>query len=482
MHHPTPQPGDAGHAPPRQTTGTHDRAATPPAAFGEPPVWLMGASLVVCLGGVLLILVLIAASGLATLWPRPVERITTRTGEVFLAMPMGSEMFTPDQASRRRIDELVEQGAIQPIEGRAERFRFRLGNRDLGRDPFRWVPGYEILSRDRPDDAVVVERDAWGVFVGVPRAVVLKEEITEPISVPFVEQIQAETPLGTGRAVQRVVEEDAGTRRIRRDVYLAEGPEATLARIEALWDESRERLRKINHLHRVRIPAIQDRLSGLKWAERRVRGAEQGRPMGPFWGWSIAASVLSAVGVFVVARRAGSAARAVRLVLVVLMIGTGLYGVLERPRPGLSAQRLSARLDSIAAERARLERERDGVLAEIRRLEAEDDTVRIEIVDPGLDRFAPVAQTQPDEPMRLSQAHRIVRVNTLGFTGRLGLYLRRWVDFLTRPPGESPGDGGIFPVIIGTVVLTLLLTVSVVPLGVVAAIYLREYARQGIVT
>ncbi len=467
---------------PRQTAGTHDRAATPPAAFGEPPVWLMGASLVVCLGGVLLILVLIAVSGLATLWPRPVERVTTRTGEVFLAMPMGSEMFTPDQAHKQRIDELVEQGAIRPIEGRAERFRFRLGNRDLGRDPFRWVPGYEIVSRERPDDAVVVERDAWGVFIGVPRAVVLKEERTEPISVPFVEQMQAETPLGSGRAVQRVVEENADTRRIQRDVYLAEGPEATLAKVAALWDGSRERLRKINRLHQVRIPAIQDRLNNLKWAERRIHRTAQGRPKGPLWGWSIAVCFLSAAGVFIVARRAGPGARAVLLVLIVLMCGAGLYGVLERPRPGLSAQQLADRLDSIADERARLEQERDNVLAEIRRLEAEDDTVRIEIVDPGLDRFAPVAQTQPDEPMRLSQAHRIVRVNTLGFTGRLGLYLRRWADFLTRPPGESPGDGGIFPVIVGTVVLTLLLTVSVVPLGVVAAIYLREYARQGVVT
>ncbi|MEO1512520.1 MAG: ABC transporter permease subunit, partial [Planctomycetota bacterium] len=73
-----------------------------------------------------------------------------------------------------------------------------------------------------------------------------------------------------------------------------------------------------------------------------------------------------------------------------------------------------------------------------------------------------------------------------GFPGvdadRLGLYGARWGDFLSRAPGEAPGTGGVFPVILGTVVLTLLLTVSVVPLGVVAALYMREYAKQGLLT
>ncbi len=462
----------------------HTPRSTPPSAFGEPPVWLMGASLAVCLGGVLLILVMTAGAGLATLWPRPVERITTRDGEVFLAMPMGSERYTPDQAQRQRIDAHSENDSTGPTEGKAERFRFRLGNRDLGREPFRWVPGSEITARERPEDAVVVERDAWGVFIGVPRAVIRREEITEPISEPFAERVEVRTPRGPVRAEQRIIEEGPETRRIRRDVYLAEGADDTLAVIDALWDASRERLETIRRLHRVRIPAIQDRLTALKWAERRVRRAGPARPMGPFWGWAVGGCVISVIGVVAAVKkiRRPIARQGVVLSLVLLALGTGLYGVLERPRPGMNEQEASARLESIAAQRERLEAERDEVLKQIRQLQAEDDTVRIEIVDPGLGRFAPVAQTQPDEPMRLSQAHRIVRINTLGSAGRLGLYLRRWGDFLSRPPGESPGDGGIFPVIVGTVVLTLLLTVSVVPLGVVAAIYLREYARQGFVT
>jgi phosphate transport system permease protein len=46
-------------------------------------------------------------------------------------------------------------------------------------------------------------------------------------------------------------------------------------------------------------------------------------------------------------------------------------------------------------------------------------------------------------------------------------------------PREANTEGGIFPAIFGTFAMTLLMSVAVVPFGVVAAIYLREYAKQG---
>jgi len=48
--------------------------------------------------------------------------------------------------------------------------------------------------------------------------------------------------------------------------------------------------------------------------------------------------------------------------------------------------------------------------------------------------------------------------------------------FFTSPPGDGPADGGILPAIYGTVLLTLVMTVIVMPLGIAAAIYLQEYA------
>lgn len=51
--------------------------------------------------------------------------------------------------------------------------------------------------------------------------------------------------------------------------------------------------------------------------------------------------------------------------------------------------------------------------------------------------------------------------------------------FLSEEPRESNTEGGIFPAIFGTVTMVLLMTVIVTPFGVLAAIYLREYAKQG---
>lgn len=49
-------------------------------------------------------------------------------------------------------------------------------------------------------------------------------------------------------------------------------------------------------------------------------------------------------------------------------------------------------------------------------------------------------------------------------------------EFLTANPEEGLTAGGIFPAIYGTVVMTLLMTVAVMPLGVFTAVYLHEYS------
>ena len=51
-------------------------------------------------------------------------------------------------------------------------------------------------------------------------------------------------------------------------------------------------------------------------------------------------------------------------------------------------------------------------------------------------------------------------------------------EFLSSAPKAGMTEGGIFPAIFGTVALVILMTIAVVPLGVAAAIYLQEYARQ----
>jgi len=71
------------------------------------------------------------------------------------------------------------------------------------------------------------------------------------------------------------------------------------------------------------------------------------------------------------------------------------------------------------------------------------------------------------------------RPNEMTAAGKLGLYLSRVVEFVVADPRESNTEGGIFPAIFGTVMMVFLMSFAVVPLGVLAALYLREYAKQG---
>jgi phosphate transport system permease protein len=71
--------------------------------------------------------------------------------------------------------------------------------------------------------------------------------------------------------------------------------------------------------------------------------------------------------------------------------------------------------------------------------------------------------------------------NQLTFVQRLGLLARNVWVFLSHEPREANTEGGVFPAIFGTFVMTVLMSLAVTPFGVVAAIYLREYAKQGFV-
>ena len=77
---------------------------------------------------------------------------------------------------------------------------------------------------------------------------------------------------------------------------------------------------------------------------------------------------------------------------------------------------------------------------------------------------------------------RAYRPNQMGFAEKLLTYFAKLGEFLTDEPREANTDGGISPAIFGTVMMVLLMSVFVTPFGVVAAVYLREYARQGFVT
>ena len=73
----------------------------------------------------------------------------------------------------------------------------------------------------------------------------------------------------------------------------------------------------------------------------------------------------------------------------------------------------------------------------------------------------------------------VTRSNELSWFGRAGAFITNLWRFMVEKPREANTEGGIWPAIFGTFVMTLLMSLAVTPVGVVAAIYLREYAKQG---
>ncbi|MCU0587176.1 MAG: phosphate ABC transporter permease PstA [Syntrophobacteraceae bacterium] len=106
---------------------------------------------------------------------------------------------------------------------------------------------------------------------------------------------------------------------------------------------------------------------------------------------------------------------------------------------------------------------------EARSVKEEDARFKVTLVD--------VQGRQKDLP--LSQIVRLYPANGLSMPEKLGVFFSRWREFLTEEPREANTEGGVLPAIFGTFAMTILMAIAVAPFGVMTALYLREYARQG---
>jgi phosphate transport system permease protein len=138
---------------------------------------------------------------------------------------------------------------------------------------------------------------------------------------------------------------------------------------------------------------------------------------------------------------------------------------------------LKGRLDATAqadldARRAELDAQYKGLEAELIDLNQQlaRDSVMVKTVDGR------------EQEIALSKVVRAYQPNAMGVFAKLGFYFAKIWEFLSDDPREANTEGGIFPAIFGTVMMTLIMAVIVTPFGVLAAIYLREYAKQGTLT
>jgi phosphate transport system permease protein len=154
-------------------------------------------------------------------------------------------------------------------------------------------------------------------------------------------------------------------------------------------------------------------------------------------------------------------------------IGSINYAI-ERERLGLKrVESAGADADAHAQVTARLAALEERYRVAQQRLEAL-------ILQSRVDRVLLRAAGGREKELALAQIVRAYQPNRMSMLAKFGVYCSRLWEFIADDPRESNTEGGIFPAIFGTVMMVLIMSAAVVPFGVLAALYLREYARQGV--
>lgn len=155
--------------------------------------------------------------------------------------------------------------------------------------------------------------------------------------------------------------------------------------------------------------------------------------------------------------------------------------------------RINYEMEQLRLKRRALELEGELNGAALASLKAERDSLDVEYAELQEQLFALYAQVNRDEvlvsavsgeekALALSRVVRAYRPNAMSLLDQLLFYGDRFVEFVIDEPREANTEGGIFPAIFGTVVMVMVMSVIVTPFGVIAAVYLREYAKQGPLT
>jgi len=335
-------------------------------ANGTPWVWLNAAAVSTSILLVTGLLTLIAARGLVHFRALPVQQIVYQQADGSLITLAGQireqELVTAERLREAGV-EVAEDASM------VRRYLLKVGNRDIYGQDFRWVLEPSIISNGRPRSMVVLERQEWGVFIGLLVGLRVAGELTS-------------------------------------DPDIWSGFQTSLARADTLREE-------ISALEKHSIGRVNYRLDRLRLKQR---------------GYELDDGI--------------SAADLV----------DGLAGI-------------EAERNLLQAEYAELEVTLLSLYSELQR-----DALLVQTAD-GQQREYPMAS--------ILDAY---RPNQMGIKDGMLHFLSNVWKFVSDDPREANTEGGVFPAIFGTVLMVLLMTVFVTPLGVVAAVYLKEYAHQGVFT
>jgi phosphate transport system permease protein len=144
---------------------------------------------------------------------------------------------------------------------------------------------------------------------------------------------------------------------------------------------------------------------------------------------------------------------------------------LERIRAerNLKGRELDVELNRVEAQRQAAQKKYEALLVQVGQLRELNSQYRVELgtIDGKTKEMSLFGIIEAWKP------------NALSIPEKIAFYIRHFFKFLLDDPRESNTEGGIFPAIVGTAAMVILMSVAVVPFGVLTAFYLSEYAKQG---
>lgn len=403
------------------------------AAQGEPMVWLSGGMFAIACLMILTLLSFVLWQGLWTLWPRNYAIYARNDGTL-----ISGELYSK-----------------QKIEGENKLY-LRTGNYDVTNKHFAYVSNLE-LSDERPlndPELWLVERKEWGNLYGFPKELswikTPSKDFAQQVRLGLKECSEVEHQLSAAKDhLKRIDHRISEARLDVRRVELAEKTDLQSAlesgATEGLSDRAK---RAIEHLNQCNLQAD----------EQMIKINEQ-------------------IGEL-------ESKRAERTILFELPIGQELgnitidwtelaSGKLSPPQSLLELLGIESQVQPPALEVKSLG---DGQLLCALSM-ADQPTRRIWIR--RLDQTSSSVSSLQEHSILLADVVRFFPPNRLGFFQRLGVYASRWWEFLSGDPREAGMEGGFFPAIWGTIVMTIIMSMAVMPFGVLAALYMREYAKSG---
>ncbi|RLT13815.1 MAG: ABC transporter permease subunit [Planctomycetota bacterium] len=413
------------------------------AAQGEPMVWLSGGMFAIACLMIVSLLAFVLWQGLWTLWPRTYSIYGRKDGTL-----VGGELY-----------------AKASLEGQ-DTLYLRTGNYDVSNQHFAYVSSSELVEQSGwlAPDLWLVERKEWGNLYGFPKQLSWSqadpEDFVRLVHEGMRQTAKIDRELGEAknelkRIDQHIAEARLGIRRVELAEKIDLQRAAETGSLEGLSPSARDAVSNLGLRNRQAdetMVEINDRIAGLE-AQRAERTVVFELPiLDPLgtitadWADLRAGRLRDPTGL---AELLGAAKDSSGLSFSAEPMGDG--GLSE---PGVEDQRLVCKVTIPGEPTRRLM---------IRRLE--DGRVSVEAFR--------------EHSILLADMVRFFPTNRLGIFQRLGVYASRWWEFLSGDPREAGMEGGFFPAIWGTVVMTIVMSLAVMPFGVLAALYMREYAKSG---